>query len=130
MNASIQDPTVVLVHGAWVDGSGWKPVYEILVKDGYAVTLVQEPLTSFADDVAADDLERDLGVDEVVVEDLLKGNQRVIGLLLEDAVAVAGDDAVSPVAEQAGHESQQESQEAPEAAELFEDKDDCVRASQ
>jgi pimeloyl-ACP methyl ester carboxylesterase len=44
---------IVLVHGAWVDGSGWKPVYEILVKDGYAVTLVQEPLTSFADDVAA-----------------------------------------------------------------------------
>jgi pimeloyl-ACP methyl ester carboxylesterase len=44
---------VVLVHGAWVDGSGWKPVYEILVKDGYKVTLVQEPLTSFADDLAA-----------------------------------------------------------------------------
>jgi pimeloyl-ACP methyl ester carboxylesterase len=44
---------IVLVHGAWVDGSGWKPVYEILVKDGYTVTLVQEPLTSFAEDVAA-----------------------------------------------------------------------------
>jgi pimeloyl-ACP methyl ester carboxylesterase len=44
---------IVLVHGAWVDGSGWKPVYEILVKDGYNVTLVQEPLTSFAEDVAA-----------------------------------------------------------------------------
>jgi pimeloyl-ACP methyl ester carboxylesterase len=44
---------IVLVHGAWVDGSGWKPVYEILVKDGYSVTLVQEPLTSFAEDVAA-----------------------------------------------------------------------------
>jgi pimeloyl-ACP methyl ester carboxylesterase len=44
---------IVLVHGAWVDGSGWKPVYEILVRDGYAVTQVQEPLTSFADDVAA-----------------------------------------------------------------------------
>ncbi len=29
---------IVLVHGAWVDGSGWKPVYEILVKDGYNVT--------------------------------------------------------------------------------------------
>ena len=44
---------IVLVHGAWVDGSGWKPVYEILVKDGYIVTLVQEPLTSFGEDVAA-----------------------------------------------------------------------------
>jgi len=44
---------VVLVHGAWVDGSGWKPVYDILIKDGYTVTLVQEPLTSFSEDVAA-----------------------------------------------------------------------------
>jgi hypothetical protein len=44
---------VVLVHGAWVDGSDWKPLYDILIKDGYTVTLVQEPLTSFAEDVAA-----------------------------------------------------------------------------
>jgi pimeloyl-ACP methyl ester carboxylesterase len=44
---------IVLVHGAWVDGSGWKSVYEILVRDGYHVSLVQEPLTSLDDDVAA-----------------------------------------------------------------------------
>ncbi|MGA7130255.1 MAG: hypothetical protein WBZ19_28335, partial [Chthoniobacterales bacterium] len=44
---------VVLVHGAFVDGSGWQPVYDILVHDGYHVTLVQEPLTSLEDDVAA-----------------------------------------------------------------------------
>jgi pimeloyl-ACP methyl ester carboxylesterase len=44
---------IVLVHGAWVDGSGWKPVYDILTRDGYRVTLAQEPLTSLADDVAA-----------------------------------------------------------------------------
>ncbi|SAL61242.1 signal peptide protein [Caballeronia terrestris] len=44
---------IVLVHGAWVDGSGWKPVYDILTKDGYHVSLVQEPLTSLEDDVAA-----------------------------------------------------------------------------
>ncbi|AUT66661.1 alpha/beta fold hydrolase [Paraburkholderia terrae] len=44
---------IVLVHGAWVDGSGWKPVYDILTKDGYHVTMVQEPLTSLDDDVAA-----------------------------------------------------------------------------
>jgi pimeloyl-ACP methyl ester carboxylesterase len=43
----------VLVHGAWVDASGWKPVYDILTRDGYAVTMVQEPLTSLQDDVAA-----------------------------------------------------------------------------
>jgi len=44
---------IVLVHGAWVDGSGWRPVYEILTRDGYNVTLVQQPLTSLEDDVAA-----------------------------------------------------------------------------
>jgi pimeloyl-ACP methyl ester carboxylesterase len=44
---------VVLVHGAWADGSGWKGVYDILVKDGYNVSIVQEPETSFKDDVAA-----------------------------------------------------------------------------
>ena len=44
---------IVLVHGAWVDASGWKPVYEILTKEGFNVTMVQEPETSFADDVAA-----------------------------------------------------------------------------
>lgn len=44
---------VVLVHGAWADGSGWKGVYDILVKDGYNVSIVQEPETSFQDDVAA-----------------------------------------------------------------------------
>jgi pimeloyl-ACP methyl ester carboxylesterase len=44
---------IILVHGAWVDGSGWKPVYEILVRDGYNVSIVQEPLTSMPEDVAA-----------------------------------------------------------------------------
>jgi pimeloyl-ACP methyl ester carboxylesterase len=44
---------IVLVHGAWVDGSGWKPVYDILTKEGFNVTMVQEPETSFAEDVAA-----------------------------------------------------------------------------
>ena len=44
---------IVLVHGAWADGSGWKGVYDILVKDGYNVSIVQEPETSFQDDVTA-----------------------------------------------------------------------------
>ena len=44
---------IVLLHGAWVDGSRWKPVYEILVRGGYHVSVVQEPLTSLQDDVAA-----------------------------------------------------------------------------
>jgi pimeloyl-ACP methyl ester carboxylesterase len=44
---------IVLVHGAFADGSGWQRVADILSKDGYAVSVVQEPLTSLADDVAA-----------------------------------------------------------------------------
>jgi pimeloyl-ACP methyl ester carboxylesterase len=44
---------VVLVHGAFVDGSGWRPVYDILVRDGYNVSVVQQPLTGLSDDVAA-----------------------------------------------------------------------------
>src|SRR5258707_9617647 len=44
---------VVLVHGAWADGSGWRGVYDNLVRDGFNVTIVQEPETSFQDDVTA-----------------------------------------------------------------------------
>jgi pimeloyl-ACP methyl ester carboxylesterase len=44
---------IVLVHGAFVDGSGWKPVYEIVVSKGYHVSVVQQPLTSFDADLAA-----------------------------------------------------------------------------
>ena len=43
---------IVLVHGGFVDGSGWEGVYDILKKDGYKVTIVQNPTTSLADDVA------------------------------------------------------------------------------
>jgi len=49
---------IVLVHGAWADGSGWKGVYDILVKDGYNVSIVQEPETSFKEDVAATKMDR------------------------------------------------------------------------
>ena len=44
---------VLLVHGGWVDGSGWSQVYRGLRKDGYNVTIVQIPTVSLADDVAA-----------------------------------------------------------------------------
>lgn len=43
---------VVLVHGGFVDGSGWKGVYDVLKKDGYNVAIVQNPTLSLADDVA------------------------------------------------------------------------------
>ena len=44
---------IVLVHGAFADGSGWRAVADILERDGYSVSVVQEPETSLADDVAA-----------------------------------------------------------------------------
>jgi pimeloyl-ACP methyl ester carboxylesterase len=43
---------VVLVHGGFVDGSGWEGVYAVLKKDGYHVSIVQNPTVSLADDVA------------------------------------------------------------------------------
>src|SRR5499427_1066577 len=44
--------TVVLVHGGFVDGSGWEDVYKILKKAGYTVAVVQNPTVSLEDDVA------------------------------------------------------------------------------
>jgi len=44
---------IVLVHGAFADGSGWRAVYQDLTARGYRVSIVQNPLTSLADDVAA-----------------------------------------------------------------------------
>ena len=43
---------IVLVHGGFVDGSGWESVYQILKEDGYNVSIVQNPTISFEDDVA------------------------------------------------------------------------------
>jgi len=58
LNAAAADPTpqgriknVVLVHGAFADGSGWEAVANILKKHGYTVSVVQHPETSFAEDV-------------------------------------------------------------------------------
>jgi pimeloyl-ACP methyl ester carboxylesterase len=51
-SASAGPKNVVLVHGGFVDGSGWQGVYKALKKHGYAVTIVQNPTLSLADDVA------------------------------------------------------------------------------
>src|SRR5215475_3906707 len=51
--AQAEVKSVVLVHGAFADGSGWRPVADILRHDGYTVYVVQEPETTFAADVAA-----------------------------------------------------------------------------
>jgi pimeloyl-ACP methyl ester carboxylesterase len=52
-NANTARGAIVLVHGGFVDGSGWEDVYRILKEDGYRVSIVQNPTTSLADDVAA-----------------------------------------------------------------------------
>jgi len=51
--SGLKATNVVLVQGGFVDGSGWEGVYKILKKDGYMVSIVQNPTISLADDVAA-----------------------------------------------------------------------------
>lgn len=51
-NANSIKPTIVLVHGAFADGTGWRHVIPLLERDGYTVTAVQNPLTSVEDDIA------------------------------------------------------------------------------
>jgi len=51
MSAS-SEISVVLVHGGFVDGSGWRPVYDLLVRDGYRVSVVQNPTLSLEGDAA------------------------------------------------------------------------------
>ena len=48
----VKTTNIVLVHGGFVDGSGWEGVYRILTKDGYRVSVVQNPTITLADDVA------------------------------------------------------------------------------
>jgi len=45
-------PSILLVHGGFVDGSGWESVYQLLRKDGFNVVIVQNPTISLSDDVA------------------------------------------------------------------------------
>jgi pimeloyl-ACP methyl ester carboxylesterase len=53
MNAVSAPATIVLVHGGFVDGSGWRPVYDLLTGDGYHVAVVQIPTVSLPGDAAA-----------------------------------------------------------------------------
>ena len=59
--------SIVLVHGGFVDGSGWEPVYQILRKSGHPVTVVQNPTISHADDVAVTKRALDQQADQVVL---------------------------------------------------------------
>jgi pimeloyl-ACP methyl ester carboxylesterase len=59
--------SIVLVHGGFVDGSGWEPVYQILRNHGRDVTVVQNPTTSLADDVATTKRALDQQPDQAVL---------------------------------------------------------------
>ena len=99
-----QKPSIVLVHGAWADGSSWSAVIESLQADGYSVTAPQFPETSLADDVAR--LQRVREVlpsvvdpreawpgEELVAEHLFP--QRVDGLQLREEPVAAQIEAVT-----------------------------------
>jgi pimeloyl-ACP methyl ester carboxylesterase len=97
-------PTIVLVHGAFADGSSWLPVIRILEHDGYPVIAVQNPLTSLADDVATTRRVIDAQSGPVVavghsyggavITGAAAGNQRVRALVY---VAAFAPDANEPV---------------------------------
>jgi pimeloyl-ACP methyl ester carboxylesterase len=53
MNAGSATPNIVLVHGGFVDGSGWRAVYDLLKQDGFHVSVVQNPTLSLEGDAAA-----------------------------------------------------------------------------
>lgn len=90
------DITAVLVHGGFVDGSGWEGVYDKLKRDGYNVAIVQNPTTSLADDVAATKRIIDAQSGPVVLVGHSYGgaviteagnNQKVVGLVYVTAFA-------------------------------------------
>ena len=58
---------VVLVHGGFVDGSGWEAVYHLLKQDGYSVSIVQNPTLSLEGDVAATQRVIDAQADPVIL---------------------------------------------------------------
>src|SRR5260221_8337850 len=82
-------PNIVLVHGAWADGSSWSGVIERLQADGYHVTAPQFPLTALADDVARMRQVLDLQDGPTIVAGHSYGGQ-VITALGTDAPNVAG----------------------------------------
>jgi pimeloyl-ACP methyl ester carboxylesterase len=82
-------PNIVLVHGAWADGSCWSGVIERLQADGYHVTAPQFPLTALADDVARLRQVLDLQDGPAIVAGHSYGGQ-VMTALGPDAPNVAG----------------------------------------
>jgi pimeloyl-ACP methyl ester carboxylesterase len=104
MNASTAAPSVVLVHGGFVDGSGWRGVYDLLVRDGHHVSVVQNPTLSLDDDVAATRLVIDEQDGPVVLVGHSYGgavitqagnHEKVVGLVYIAAFAPDRDESVN-----------------------------------
>ena len=124
-------PAVVLVHGAFVDGSSWEGVYRILKKDGYDVSVVQNPTLSLADDAAA--TKRILAVQSMPV--ILVGHSyggaviteagndpRVAGLVYIAAFAPDRGESVAALLKEAPPGSPASSILPPQDGFLFQDK--------
>ena len=99
-----QTKNIVLVHGAWADGSSWDKVVPLLESKGYHVVAVHEPLTSLADDVAATSRVIDAQPGPVVlvghswggaVISVAGNNEKVVGLVYVDAFALDEGESVN-----------------------------------
>jgi pimeloyl-ACP methyl ester carboxylesterase len=104
-SAETAKPTIVLVHGAFADGSSWTHVIPILQADGYTVIAVQNPLTSLADDVATTKRLIDAQKGPVVVVGHSYGGAVITGAAAANAnvkalvyIAAFAPDANEPVA--------------------------------
>lgn len=95
---------IVLVHGAWADGSSWDKVVPLLETKGYHVVAVHEPLTSLADDVATTNRVIDAQVGPVILVGHSWGgaviteagnNEKVVGLVYVDAFALDEGESVN-----------------------------------
>lgn len=108
---------IVLVHGAFADGSGWRGVYDLLTSRGYRVSIVQNPLTSLADDVNATRrvLARQTG------PSILVGHSYGGSVITEAGVdaSVAGLVYVSALAPDAGESTGDQFKEIPAPAEFI-----------
>jgi pimeloyl-ACP methyl ester carboxylesterase len=101
--------SIVLVHGAFADASSWRKVIPILEKDGFAVTAVQNPLKSLADDVATTKRVVDAQKEKVIlvghsyggaiITDAAAGNSKVKGLVYVAAFAPDAGEALGGLIE-------------------------------
>ena len=90
MNAGPEIKNIVLVHGGFVDGSGWQGVYEHLTADGYRVSVVQNPTLSLAGDVAATHLILDRIDGPAVLVGHVRGRPPAAASLLHLPTSLAG----------------------------------------